>query len=522
MPGHARKRLTSAAGEEEHDWPMAEVPTLQRLPDRESGPSPSPKAEGGFFVRAMTRATLAAAVFTADVPRTEAGAPPAAAVPAAPSAADTRRPLPRTVEEHFRLRYGKDIAAVVADGVQGLDDDLFAVREKHQHELQALQRATRFFAPRGGFDAETYLHTHGKGLSAEQRFRLKRLCNETLHCDEEVRVPPLETDAAALVTLLAECSRGELRLDVSPATRAALAERSVRLPEEGTCLWNAIERARRAGGLHLRLTPHGVELTDKPAPALRLLGSSGKAALFLHPVEGDKPQRVSVAYEPGSGGQFLHAEEAAVLSGPVNRFVVAPPAGKQPLVDTHKKIYSSAPPPHTDAWNAMTGWESGTVAVRIAATRARFPHAKTVNVQEGEGITHGLQNVMVRSVAERPDGTCTVTVAVNAWLDKPWSSTPFVEDRTRYLLGGTTRLTFKAADGTVLPCEECHIHMASEQLTRTFTLPGKPATVDIALHGGFSKEHPRVISFPAASVRNETFGEHGTPPLVPRAPTQVD
>jgi len=364
----------------------------------------------------------------------------------------------------------------------------------------------------GGFRAETYLGQHDKDLSPEQRMRLRSLANRFDPYEVPFVVPRISAPFDTFCEQVSECVNHELRLEISDATRARLQGKTISIPEGGERMWDVVKRLSEAGDLKIILSRNGIALTDKDVPELRMLAADGKAALFLHPAKDDQPQHVSVAFEPGSGGHFLHAEEAVLHTGPLNRFVVAPPHGLQQLIDVHKKTYAMAPDTRTDAWHRGLNWHDPVTRVTVMPTRTYLPVRQRMELEEFNSTQCGMQHVIINEIVKK-DGVATVTVTVNAWLDKNWCKTPYLEDRSRYLWGAGAALRFLDANGNEITATEGAPSMQQEKLKRTFTMPEGATSVEIVTHATIGKDRPFHFSFPSEHIREEYVGQHGMPPF---------
>jgi len=477
--------------------PASGVPEFQAAPPRGNQSAFLNRMAFRFGIAAVLAVTQPSSAESADAP--EAGVEQAADAPAG-------------FKEYIVSKHG-DVKAKVETLVWGIENvRTFDEREALVEELRTLQNDTYFLESFGGFRAETYMLAHIKDLTPEQRMRLRSLANRFDPHEVPFVVPRISAPFDSFCEQLSECVHHELRLEISDETRARLQGKTISIPEGGERMWDVVKRLSEAGDLKVVLSSNGIALTDNDVPELRMLATDGKAALFLHPAKDGKPQHISVAFEPGSGGHFLHAEEAVLHTGPVNRFVVAPPHGLQQLIDVHKKTYAMAPDTRTDAWHKGLNWHDPVTRVSVTPTRTYLPVRQRMELEELNSTQCGMQQVIVNSI-EKKDGVATVTVTVNSWLDKNWCSTPYIEDRSRYLWGAGAALRFLDENGKEIAATEGIPSMNQEKLTRTFTMPEGATSVEIVTHATIGKDKPFHFSFPSEHIQEEFIGQHGMPPV---------
>lgn len=488
--------------------PASGVPETQAVRPRES--------QSAFLQRMAFRLGIAAVLIGAEAPHTEAGE--------APRINTEHAVAPAGLKEHMRAKYG-DVQARVAQLVSQIERvRTFQEREDITEELEALQEETYFLFPFGGFRAGEYLQKHHKELTPEQCMRLRSLaCRFDPH-EVPFTVPQVSGSFDSIFADISECVNHELRLDVTGETRERLKGKTVTVPEGGEGMWEVVKRLGETGDLKIVLSRNGIALTDAPnAPEVTMLATDGKAALFLHPSTVGQTQNVSLAFEPGSGGHFLHAEEAYVSTGPVNRLVIAPPQGLQQLIDVHKRTYEAAPDTRTDAWNRCLNWYDPVTRVSVTPTRTYLPVTARMPFEDLTVTQCGMQMVGIKSI-ERKDGMATVTVTVDSWRDKPWCKTPYEEDRSRYLWGAGAAIRFLDENGTELSAKEGAPSMNTETLTRTFTVPDTAKSVEVVTHETIGRGKQHFFSFPSEHIREEYVGEQGMPPLLrkDKEPAQAD
>ncbi len=477
--------------------PASGVPETQAVRPREN--------QAAFFNKMAIRFGIAAVLLGAAPPKSESADAPRVGV-------EQSANVPSGLKEYMQTKYG-DVNARVETLVWAIERvRTYQEREDIVDELRMLQNDTYFLEAFGGFRAETYLQRHNKDVTPEQRMRLRSLANRFDPHEVPFVVPQVSAPFDSFFEQVSECVNHELRLEISNETRVRLQAKHIDIPAGGERMWDVVKRLSEAGDLKIVLSRNGIALTDNDVPELRMLATDGKAALFLHPAADGKPQHISVAFEPGSGGHFLHAEEAVLHTGPVNRFVVAPPHGLQQLIDVHKKTYQMAPDTRTDAWHKGLNWHDPVTRVSVTPTRTYIPVRQRMELEELNSTQCGMQQVMINEIQNK-DGVATVTVTVNSWLDKGWCSTPYIEDRSRYLWGAGAALRFLDANGKEIAATEGMPSMNQEKLTRTFTLPEGAKEVEIVTHATIGKDKPFHFEFPSEHIQEEYVGQHGMPPV---------